>query len=246
MPPQKIFDTHIHLWPSTALTPTNHAWMTPGHALAKRHGISDYLAITTPQPTGFIYVETDRYLPSSTPQDSGTAEVEDVLREWAKEPLDELRFLRRIVEGESEEGDGMRNGEGKLLNGCVIWAPFHLSPSTFQKYLHIAESTAGPKLWQKVVGFRYLLQGKTARQIRELVQSDAWLDNIASLGKKWSFDVGVDVNRDGDEGLEVVGGMVESVRNREGGGDVRFVLSELLRMGGDEKQIQCVCVYTDV
>jgi L-rhamnono-1,4-lactonase len=60
MPP-KILDTHIHLWPSTALTPKNHAWMTdPPHILTKRHGISDYLRVA-PDVDGFVYVETDRY-----------------------------------------------------------------------------------------------------------------------------------------------------------------------------------------
>ena len=84
--------------------------MTPGHPLSKRHGISDYLAITSPQPAGFIYVETDRYLPSAEPNISDSDSDEDVkgkLKEWAKEPLEEVRFLRRIVEGMPEGGDAV-------------------------------------------------------------------------------------------------------------------------------------------
>ncbi|KAL7780431.1 hypothetical protein CFE70_010454 [Pyrenophora teres f. teres 0-1] len=102
MAPQQILDTHIHLWPSTATSSSNHSWMTRGNILAKRHGISDYLAITSPPPQGFIYVETDRRLPSTEPNipdSASSSEIRKELELWAKEPLDELRFLRRIAEG---------------------------------------------------------------------------------------------------------------------------------------------------
>jgi L-rhamnono-1,4-lactonase len=238
MPLSKILDSHIHLWPATATSEQNHAWMTPGHFLAKRHGVADYLAVAQPRSAefGFVYVETDRYLPAPTPGiglgaegDGDEDEMERGLRKWAKEPLDEIRFLRRIVEGTSEEGDGVNGADGGMMRGCVLWAPFHLSPHVFKIYLRIAEITAGSVLWGKVVGFRYLLQGMDAPQIKQLVQSESWLTNIASLGSRFAFDVGVDVHRDGVENLEIVGRMVESIRVREAGrgeGRVRFVLSK--------------------
>ncbi|KAF7569035.1 hypothetical protein PtrM4_114500 [Pyrenophora tritici-repentis] len=163
MAPQQILDTHIHLWPSTATSSSNHSWMTRGNILAKRHGISDYLAITSPPPQGFIYVETDRRLPSAEPNipdSASSSEIRKELESWAKEPLDELRFLRRIAEGTPEEGDGFMQEHGNRMFGCVIYAPFHLSPKVFNEYLAIAKDVAGEKLWSKVAGFRYLLQGK--------------------------------------------------------------------------------------
>lgn len=223
MPP-KFLDSHIHLWPSNATSPQNHAWMTPGHFLAKRHGPSDYLSVANPKPNGFVYVETDRYLPTPSP---GPTSTEEELKQWAKEPLEEIRFLRRIAEERAEEGDGIsaEKPEGDLMKGCVIWAPFHLIPPVFQKYIHMAEEAAGPQLWKKVVGFRYLLQGKPAGEVVELLSSEDFVRNIVGLERRFSFDVGVDVHRDGDGSLEVLRGMVREIRRSEGEGR-KFVLSK--------------------
>ena len=216
----------------------------PTHILSKRHGISDYKATTGSSPAGsslagFIYVETDRYLPSKTPDvypNASEEQVKKALKEWARAPLQELEFLRRVVEDTPQEGDGFETGEGEMMKGAVVWAPFHLSPSLFNVYLEIAESVAGPRLWERVVGFRYLLQGKEDGEVASLVGSGEWVANVVSLGKGrgwrgWAFDVGVDMNRDGTEPLGAVGGMVREVREREGYNDsgtlpVRFVLSK--------------------
>ncbi|ORY14155.1 hypothetical protein BCR34DRAFT_599360 [Clohesyomyces aquaticus] len=243
----KLLDTHIHLWPSTALSTTNHRWMTPGHILTRRHGVSDYNAITAStspvQPTGFIYVETDRYLLDTLPKFSSSVvseseafDARQKLEQWAHEPLAELKFLRRIVEGTPEEGDGFVPGEGEKMLGCVIWAPFQLPAPLFELYMQIAEELSGPKLWERVVGFRYLLQGITVEsEMRNLVEGEAWLKNILRLrkgreGKGWCFDVGVDAHRGGIWQMRVVADMVDRVREMEGGdeeGRVRFVLNHL-------------------
>ena len=249
MPPSCVLDSHIHLWPSTATTSTDHGWMTdPSHLLVKRHGISDYKAVTASSPagpalTGFIYVETDRYLPSKTPGISSNAseeEVEKKLRKWTKAPLQELEFLRRIVEESPLESDGVEKGEGERMKGAVVWAPFNVSTTAFKVYLRIAEDIAGPRLWEKIVGFRYLLQGKAEGEVKSLVSNDDWVENIVSLGKGrggkgWAFDVGVDIHRDGTDPLGAVGEMILNVREREAQDDnaaqpVRFVLSKSLCM----------------
>ncbi|KAF3002638.1 hypothetical protein E8E13_009197 [Curvularia kusanoi] len=243
-----ILDSHIHLWPATATTPEDHAWMTdPTHLLSKRHGISDYkrtIQASTfgAELKGFVYVETDRYLPCKTPLvslDAEKADVEGVLREWARAPLEELGFLRRVVEGKAAGGDGFVGGEGELMKGAVVWAPFHLSSQLFKAYLRIAEGVAGERLWGMVVGFRYLLQGKGEGEVGELVGGSDWVENIAGLGegregKGWAFDVGVDIHRDGTEPLRAVGAMIERVREREkkqgsGAAPVRFVLNHLCK-----------------
>ncbi|KAH7112474.1 hypothetical protein B0J11DRAFT_597822 [Dendryphion nanum] len=188
----KILDTHIHLWPGTSVSPTHHAWMTPGHFLSKRHGISDYLSVARAtsapdaQPAGFIYVETDRYLPSTSPNpsifadDSESSKIEK-LKEWAKEPLEELRFLRRIVEGNPDDEDGFLPQDSNKMVGCVIWAPFHLSTSLFNLYLRIAGEIAGTQLWNKVVGFRYLVQGiRTEGEMRQVVENHLCKPDLSS------------------------------------------------------------------
>ena len=216
--------------------------MTPGHHLSKRHGISDYLSITSPQPAGFIYVETDRYLPSAEPsiQDSDSdEEVKEKLRQWAKEPLEEVRFLRRIVERMPEEGDGFTVDEAGKMMGCVVYAPFHLPPRVFIIYLDLVKEVAGPQLWQKIKGWRYLLQGKGDGVVANMLNEneESWVNNLIGLKglgdgcQAWCFDVGVDTNRDGTGPMEAVGGLIKAVRAREeneGGGDgkrVKFVLS---------------------
>ena len=237
--------------------------MSPGHFLAKRHGISDYLSITSPPPSGFIYVETDRYLPSSSPdiQDAdGQEEVRRKIEEWAKELLEEIKFLRRIVEGKTEEGDGCEGdhgekaeglrtsptseyrfleGQGEMMKGVVLYAPFHFSPAHFSQYMSIAEEVAGPRLWARVVGFRYLLQGKGEGVVESMLEGEKgglWLNNLGELKngnaeKGWCFDVGVDTHRDGMGPFEAVKGLIERMRGWEEmsellGKPVRFVLSE--------------------
>ncbi|KAJ4322648.1 L-rhamnono-gamma-lactonase [Neodidymelliopsis sp. IMI 364377] len=248
MSPSRILDSHIHLWPATATTSKDHGWMTnPEHFLAKQHGISDYKTVTQSSPagsslSGFIYVETDRYLPARFPNISSSASKEEektALETWAKAPIEELKFLSRIVEDRPEEGDGFAEGEGKLMKGAVMWAPFHLSPSLFQTYLEIAEGAAGEKLWERIVGFRYLLQGKEEGEVKKLVSSDDWIANVTSLGtgrggRGWAFDVGVDIHRDGPGPLGAVGEMIKKVREREAqtGQEkepVRFVLNHLCK-----------------
>jgi L-rhamnono-1,4-lactonase len=237
MPSHAILDAHIHLWPSTATSATDHTWMTPSHPLAKRYGISDYMAAAVPAPAGFIYVETDRALPGSSPHVTSTAsedEARSALESWAAAPLDEIRFLRRVAEESPHAGDGFEAGDGKRMKGVVLWAPFHVPAALFQTYLRLAEDVAGPALWARVVGFRFLLQGKREGEVGALVQSVAWVENVAALGKGrdgkgWVFDVGVDTHRDGVEALELVAGMVDAVRKQEkkhaNTEPVRFVIS---------------------
>lgn len=202
--------------------------------LAKRHGIAEYRAATSTspiQPRGFVYVETDRYLPDPEPliNPASSAEMhEDALRMWAGAALQELAFLRRVVEGRAEPGDGSTGADAELVKGLVIWAPFHLPPSLFSLYLDIAEETLGRAAWGRVVGFRYLLQGKSGEEIRSIVEGDGRFGEnlrlVSGRGKGF-FDVGVDCHRDGVEGLEVVAGLVES--SKEKGVEVKWVLSKL-------------------
>lgn len=222
--------------------------MTPNNPLAKRHGISDYLSIaSSPPPTGFIYVETDRYLPSPIPSDissspSSEKEIEEAkqkLSQWAAQPLEEIKFLRRIAEAKPDDGDGFTPQEADKMLGCVVYGPLHFSPALFRIYIELAEQTAGPKLWSKVVGFRYLLQGKGDGVVQRMLQEneESWVSNLSVLrrgnsGKGWAFDVGVDINRDGTGPMEAVGKLIAKVRQEEKkegveeGKGVRFVLSK--------------------
>ncbi|KAL1612834.1 L-rhamnono-gamma-lactonase [Paraconiothyrium brasiliense] len=229
--PLRILDSHIHLWPSTATSSTDHGWMTPDLFLAKLHGIQEYDAATASapvQPFGFVYVETDRYLPStflSINSDSSLEEQSERMRDWARAPLQELEFLRRLVEGKVQEGDGASKEDGERLKGLVIWAPFNLPSELFEIYLGLARQKLGEDAWKHVVGFRYLLQGRRAEQVRSIIGDTDFISNVRVAcekgPKRLAFDVGVDAHRDGIETLEAVSKLIEGVE--EG---VNFVLSK--------------------
>ncbi|KAL5401668.1 hypothetical protein PMIN03_011308 [Paraphaeosphaeria minitans] len=237
MPPT-ILDSHIHLWPSTATSPKDHAWMTPGLPLAKRHGVQDYAAATAAAPVrlaGFVYVETDRHVPSASvdlrPGSSlGEGDVEAELRAWARAPLEEFAFLRRVVEGRVQEGDGARGDDGAMLKGMVIWAPFHVQEEVFGTFLRLARDVLGEEAWARVVGFRYLLQGRTAEEVKSIIGNERFVRNVKfACGKeerRLAFDVGIDAHRDGIEALEAVVALIEGVEEEEG---VNFVLNHLCK-----------------
>lgn len=207
--------------------------MVPGHFLAHRHSITEYNAAvsfssatsTSPSPPNdFIYVETDRYLPSSSPdltKEQDEELIKKQLEHWARAPLDELAFLRRIAEGKpaGDGSDGFEAHDAARMRGMVIWAPFHLPPRIFSLYLALARETLGEASWKKVVGFRYLLQGRGVQFVREMARSNDFAANVRSIGTK-AFEVGVDCHRDGVEVLEYVRELVE----RMGSEGPRFVL----------------------
>ena len=182
--------------------------MTPGMPLAKPHLLSDYLKTSRQDDSddsdieveGVVYVETDvRY---STP----TGEV----AAWAKGPLDEIKFLRSIIEGENGARDG------KLLIGLVPWAPMDQPLSTFQEYLRLAEETAGESTWARIKGFRYLLQFRVDQeQFRNLVLGDRFITNLIELGRKgFAFDIGVDQRSGGLWQLEIVAQAMHMVQKQ--------------------------------
>lgn len=186
-----IIDSHIHLWPKETANEDGHTWMTPDMPLSKPHIPADYCKASMQDGSaslGAIYIETDVRYESPT---------EDVAT-WAKGPLDEISFLRDIVEG--------RYGEEyeSLLQGFVPWAPVDQPTSVLMEYLRLAEERAGPTTWQRVKGFRFLLQFISDKnKFDNLVFSHDFISNLKLLGKRdFSFDIGVDQRSGGSWQLE--------------------------------------------
>jgi hypothetical protein len=135
------------------------------------------------------------------------------------------------------------------MKGVVLYAPFHIEPVHFSIYLRIAEQVAGPRLWKRVVGFRYLLQGKGDGVVESMFEDTkgGWFtENLYQLrkgngGKGWCFDVGVDTHRDGLGPFEAVMRLVQRMRRGEddpsGRRPVRFVLSKWL-LGSMRKDVE--------
>lgn len=212
MPVQRILDSHVHLWPSSAANNEAHAWMHKGDHLAKPYTISDYLPSSSPssdevadyEVKGFVYVETDRrYRKELLPN-------EDVLDfKWARECYKENAFLMRIIKGVDDEGEGFDMESAKLMKGCVLWAPIDRGLDVFVRWLNLENST-GLK-WVK--GFRYLLQGiRDKVEFDRLVRDPGSVEVLKYMGKKgWSFDVGVDQRQGGSWQLEKIPGLIERV-----------------------------------
>ena len=164
----------------------------PDFILSKQHILSDYTAVSSScPPSGVIYVETDRRL-----QDPSSSSLET----WAAEPIKELQFLRSIIEGEY----GVEHSN--LLQGIVSWAPLNQGLEVFREWLDLAEKTTGPHTWERVKGFRFLLQAITDRtEFENLVLSDDFINILKSLSqreKKFTFDVGIDQRSGGTWQLE--------------------------------------------
>lgn len=203
MASRRIIDSHIHLWPEETSNEDGHLWMTPGMPLAKPHLLSHYRqAARLEQPShaqaeveGVVYIETDvRY-----------DEPQGDVATWAKGPLDEIRFLRRAVGGHYDSRDS------RILLGLVPWAPMDQPTNVVEEYLRLGKEAAGSDTWERVKGFRFLLQFiHDEDKFRKLVLGDPFIANLKLLGSKgFSFDVGVDQRSGGAWQLEIVAEAME-------------------------------------
>ncbi|KAK1754793.1 hypothetical protein QBC47DRAFT_453028 [Echria macrotheca] len=204
-----IIDSHIHLWPSAEASA--HAWHTDDHPLAGQRSIADYHAATG-TPTSFVLIEADRKNADS--------------KDWTQ-PLAEISWARRIVEGNPNPDEGHTAEDAKLCLGIIPWAPVVLGASQLEKYLATAEDAAGPGTWAKVKGFRYLLQDKP----NGTALGDDFIEGLKVLGKKgYVFDLGVDQHRRGrlqlEEAVEMIDRAHEGVEEDE---KVVFILNHLCK-----------------
>ncbi|KAK4679098.1 L-rhamnono-gamma-lactonase [Podospora pseudoanserina] len=180
-----IIDSHIHLW-NEAEAPS-HNWYASDSPLATRHSIAEYREATSSsasQLSGFIYIEADR--------------KNDDSKDWS-EPLNELAWMRRIIEGKPQEGEGHTADNAKLCLGIIPWAPIASGLPKLKEYIATVEEQAGEAAWAKVKGFRYLLQDKP----NKTGLTEEFIDGLKLLGEKgWVFDAGVDQHRRGRVQLE--------------------------------------------
>ncbi|KAF1988557.1 hypothetical protein K402DRAFT_351794 [Aulographum hederae CBS 113979] len=230
MRPQKIIDSHIHLWPQSASNNASHGWMKEGEHLTRQFSVEDYLrASHVPdsdvdvEVDGFVYIETDRRV----------AEGDDV-REWAAEPLKELGWLRRMVEGTPENGEGHASEHCRLVKGIVAWAPLDRGVEGFQDYLEAAREAAGEETFDRIRGFRYLLQGiHDEAKFKTLVASDGFIQTLKCFmkdGNDFTFDIGVDQHSGGVWQLEMAAEMMEKVHSGERSEEkVTFILNHLCK-----------------
>jgi len=207
MPPIKIIDSHIHLWPASAANSAGHSWMTPDFILTKQHLLQEYYKASDPDsPTpdyevqGVVYLETDRALLSPNGRS---------LSQWAAQPLEEIKFLRSMVEGEYGDRDT------KTLLALIPCATMDQGRDVFEEWLELARETAGPKTWEKVRGFRFLFQAiNDEYKFRNLVLSEGFLAILRSFRSEerdFAFEVGVSQHDGGVWQLETFAEVVEKV-----------------------------------
>lgn len=102
-----------------------------------------------------------------------------------------------------------------------------LGQEELEKYLAQAEEVAGEETWEKVKGFRYLLQDKPNGTALE----DRFIEGLKVVGKKgYVFDLGVDQHRRGrlqlEEAVEMIDRAHEGVEEEE---KVVFILNHLCK-----------------
>jgi L-rhamnono-1,4-lactonase len=186
MPPL-IVDSHVHLWAGTHLDRLSWTADLPAdHALNRQNSIEQYrAAIAAGKPLrGFVFLETDR---KSGLQDN----------EW-EDALEEVSFLVRIAEGNPIAGEGHTIADKDLVLGIVPWAPMPAAPDALARYLGEVRKRAGDS-FNKIKGFRYLLQDKPAGTML----SQNFISNLLALGaQNLSFDLGIDSRSGGLHQLE--------------------------------------------
>ncbi|GJN70900.1 hypothetical protein PLIIFM63780_002508 [Purpureocillium lilacinum] len=207
-----IIDSHIHLYPQSEVDTL--AWYTPEHPLAGQRSLDEYKAATASAPSllGFVFVETDR--------------KNDVAAEDWEQPLNEVRWLRRVALGQPKEGEGHSSEDAKLCLGIVPWAPLPSGPAVLERYLDAVKEAAG-EAWPKVKGFRYLLQDKPHGTMLE----QDFIDSLKLLGRRgFVFEVGVDQHRRGKKQLDEVVEMVDRAHDGVPEDEkVTFILNHLCK-----------------
>lgn len=188
--------------------------MHDGDHLAKRYSVVDYFSgfsSSFDEPSdyemkGFVYVETDRRYRNELYTDEDGRDFE-----WAKDgPCKELEFLRRVVEGTPEDDEEFDEATGKLMKGCVLWAPLDKGFDIFNGWLSVVNEQL-PREWVK--GFRFLLQGVRDKvKFEKLVTDPGCVEILRYMGERgWSFDIGVDQRQGGNWQLEMIPGLIERV-----------------------------------
>jgi L-rhamnono-1,4-lactonase len=209
-----MIDSHIHLYPESEI-PTL-AWCNPDHPLAAQRSIEEYNAATgVPESlAGFIFIETDR----KNDLDAGAKDGSG----W-KYPLMEVSWVKRIALGQPKQGEGHTKEDAKACLAIVPWAPIPSGVEIMKRYLDLVEEAAGES-WEKVKGFRFLLQDKPNGTMLE----DDFIESLKLLGRRgFIFDLGVDHHRRGkkqlDETVEMIGRAHEGVPEED---KVTFIISK--------------------
>ncbi|KAK7739209.1 L-rhamnono-gamma-lactonase [Cytospora paraplurivora] len=220
--PVPIIDSHIHLYPSSELDTL--AWAEPSSPLYKQHSLAEYRAATAPQHdlvSGFIFLEADRRTdPAASPPERG----------W-DHALQEVSYLARVAGGRPRDGEGHEAKDRDLCLGIVPWAPVGAGADVLGRYIEAVRGVCvrdgGEGVWEKVKGFRYLLQDKPARTMLD----DKFVEGLKLLGREgFVFDVGVDLHRRGRAQLEEVVEMVDRAHSGVPEGEkVTFVLNHLCK-----------------
>jgi L-rhamnono-1,4-lactonase len=228
--PIPVIDTHIHLWPDTALSTLN--WCTPDHDLWVEHSVQKYLSAVSSISTsisdakkeidpyattaftlkGFIFVESDRKSSLDPPGD-GPGEG------WSY-PLEEVSFVADIAAPEAEHA--------QFCLGMVPWAPIPSGSSAMSDYyiqVLLRTQGVGDVRGKSVIkGFRYLLQDKQPGTML----SDRFVESLKWMGHQHlSFDLGIDMRSGGPQQLNEAIEMMRRVNaGAELGTNVVVVISK--------------------
>ncbi len=186
-----VIDSHIHLYPESELSTL--AWCKPGDPLAGQFSMEQYRAATGSPANlrGFVFIETDRK----------NAESQD----W-KLPVAEVAWITRIAKGEPRPGEDHTAADARLCLAIIPWAPMTVEPERFATYLDAVRKETGNDLYDKVRGFRFVVQDKPAGTMIQ----DHFIENLKFLGRRGLvFELGVDQHRRGRSQLEEAVEMID-------------------------------------
>ena len=211
----QIIDSHVHLWEARHIKSC--AWgddLPPNHVLNRQNSIKEYLAASRSARNlqGFVYVETDRK--------SGLRDDE-----W-EHVLDEVDFVARIAQGETKDGEITKPIDQNLVSAIVPWAPVPAGAGVLQEYVQrLREKVPHSDLFNKIKGFRYLLQEQPAKTMlqEDFLHSLHWL---GSMG--YTFDLGIDTRSGGMHQLLEATQLIRGLLS-EDGSKIKIVIDHMCK-----------------
>ena len=142
----------------------------------------------------------------------------------------EVAWIRRVATGNPKDGEGHEKEDAKLCLAIVPWAPVPMGVEDMKKWVAEVKKVAGPEVFEKIRGFRYLVQDKP----KGTMLTKGFIEALRWMGKEgYAFDLGVDQKSGGrwqlEEAVEMMEKAHEGLEEKE---KVTVIISEFSKHRG--------------
>lgn len=189
---QRVIDSHVHLYP---LENFHYLDMSEDDVMHRNHTLTEYMRYNDYQNfdvEGVVVVEMN--VISSLDEDG-----------WAN-PIEEFVYHTETL------------SQNHLIKAIIPWAPIPLGPTQVEKYISLLQMKSSTENFDKVKGFRYVLQDKPPGTMLD----EQFIESLKLLlMQNYVFDVGVNVQQDTMYQFQELVKLVKSVPN------MKFIIDHL-------------------